>query len=523
MTTNAGYDYVIIGAGSAGCALARRLSDLTDARILVLEAGGSDDHPDIHDPSGFFRLWSTEVDWGYVTVPQPATDNRSHRWPRGRVLGGTSSINGMVYIHGDRADYDTWAYLGNAGWSYADVRRAFDAMEGRDVTARNGAGPPFLAPAVVADRSPLSAVFLDACEEVGIPRNDDLNGGDLLGAGWNQSTIAHGRRQSAYRAFLAPLASRETVTVVTNARVQRLHVDSTGTLTSVTYLDGGAVRSVAVDEEVIVCAGAVDSPRLLMLSGIGPADELAGAGITPVIDVPEVGRNLVDHMLLGVVFEARERVDNRNPYVTESCAFVRSAPGLHGPDIEISFAKEECYAEGYPVPANAFTIIPGIVRPESRGLVTVVSPDPSVLPIIDPRHLSEEADMRGLLRGIEISREIGNARAFAPWAAGEVVPGPDISDERDLRAYVRDVVSTWFHPAGTCRMGIDSRAVVSPGLRLAGTTNVRVADASVMPHIVSSNTNAASMMIGWRAAELIAGEAAPNPREAADCDGAIST
>ena len=494
-------DYVVIGAGSAGCALARRLSDLTGASILVLESGGSDDRPEIHDPTAFFRLWGTDVDWGYETTPQDATDGRVHRWPRGRVLGGTSSINGMVYLRGDRADYDHWGYLGNAGWSWNDVRRCFEAMEVPPDTP----GDDLLRPAVVTDRSPLSEVFIEACREVGIPTNHDFNSGSLAGAGWNRSTIHAGRRQSSYRAFLAPIADRPGVRVESGAHVERLLIDDTNSVRGVAYRRGEQAVEVSVAGEVIVCAGAVDSPRVLMLSGIGPAEELQALGIAPVVDLPEVGRNLVDHMLLGVVFEATEAVDNRNPFVTESCAFVSSAPDGYGPDIEISFAKEECYAEGYPVPEHCFTIIPGIVRPESRGFVRLRSADPSVPPLIDPRHLAEPADLAGLIRGIEISRAIGATRAFAPWTKGEVVPGPGLTSTADLHAYVRSVVSTWFHPAGSCRMGIDSGAVVDPALRVQGVANLRVADASIMPHIVSSNTNAASMMIGWRAGELIAG------------------
>lgn len=500
------YDYVVVGAGSAGCALARRLSDRTGARILVLEAGGPDTRPEIHDPTAYYGLWGSEVDWRYETVPQPAAAGRTLLWPRGRVLGGTSSINGMVYLQGDRTDYEHWAYLGNAGWRYEDVKACFRAMEGLDEEGRADA-PGLLSPAIVEQRSPLSQVFIDACAEIGIRYNDDFNSGTLAGAGWNQSTIRGGRRQSSYRAFLEPILGRPGLRIDTHAQLLSLDVAANGRVERLTYSRDGEEQVAHVACEVVLCAGAVDSPRLLLLSGIGAAAELESVGVRPVVDLPEVGRNLVDHMLLGIAYGATEPVDNRNPNVTESCAFLASGPGVYGSDIQISFGKEKNFVEGYDVPEHCFTLIPGIVRPESRGSLTLRSADPSVPPLIDPRHLAEEADVQGLVRGIEICREIGATRALRPWTTGEVAPGAQVSDEAGIRNYVRTVASTWFHPAGTCRMGIDSGAVVDPRLRVRGVANLRVADASIMPRIVSSNTNAASTMIGWRAADLLTDDA----------------
>jgi len=494
------FDYVVIGAGSAGCALVRNLSDRTGAKILLLEAGGSDERKEIQDPTKIFTLWGSDVDWKYETVPQEFANNRTIGWPRGRVLGGTSSINGMVYLRGDRLDYDTWGYLGNYGWGFDEVFRTFTALEG----SKNGSASGHLMPAVVADQTELCQVFIDACGELGIEYNDNFNSGKLSGAGWNESTIYKGLRQSSYRAFLHPIIDRPTITIETNAIVQKLTVSQSKRIDSLTYIKDGKEHTVSINCELIISAGAVDTPRLLLLSGIGDPQELQALGIAPVVELPEVGRNLVDHILLGVAFGSATKINGRNPFVTESCAFVPSNPGVVGSNIQISFVKEKHYVEGYDAPEHCFTIIPGLVRPQSRGSITLRSSDPSVSPLIDPRYLSETADVDDFVSGIQISREIGKTKAFSTWTTGEAAPGPDCSTDAEIRNYIKSVATTWFHPVGTCRMGIDSRAVVDPELRVQGVANLRIADASIMPTIVSCNTNAASIMIGWKAGELIA-------------------
>ena len=498
------YDYVIVGAGSAGCALAHRLSSNPDISVALLEAGGPDDHPGIHDPPVYFSLWGTEIDWAYQTVPQKHTAYRVHPWPRGKVLGGTSSLNGMVYLRGDRRDYDAWAYAGNVGWDYASVLRSFREMESSALGEGDyhGASGP-LHPAVPKDLNPLSEVFIEACIEVGYPRNYDFNGETLEGVGWNELTIYEGKRESAARAFLKPAMSRPNLMVITGAWAHRLLVDPSNRVTGVRYVRDGTTEEVGADAEIILSCGAVDSPRLLLLSGIGPASELEEVGIEVVQDLPGVGKNLHDHMLIGVVYAATQPTPPAYPNITESCLFAKSDPRRISCDIEISFNKEKHFAEGYDAPDDCFTLIPGIVRPQSRGWLRLSSASPLDPPIINPRYLSLDEDVVGLVRGIEMSREIGMASAFRPWRVREVVPGPGAQDRRSLRDYIAVTVSTWFHPAGSCKMGVGEDAVVDPELRVRGITGLRVADASIMPDIVSCNTNAASMMIGWKAGEII--------------------
>jgi choline dehydrogenase len=500
------YDYVVVGAGSAGCALAHRLSVNPDASVLLLEAGGPDTHPGIHDPAVYFSLWGTEVDWGYRTVPQKHTAYRIHPWPRGKVLGGTSSLNGMVYLRGSRHDYDSWAYQGNVGWDYASVLRSFCEMECStfgDCEYHGASG--MLHAAVPKDVNPLSEVFIEACLEVGYPRNHDFNGETIEGVGWNELTIYEGKRESAARAFLNPVMNRPNLNVITGAWAHGLVINSSNRVTGVRYIRDGSIDQADADEVILSC-GAVDSPRLLMLSGIGPAEELEEVGIEVVEDLPGVGKNLHDHMLIGVVYAATQPTPPMYPNITESCLFAKSDPRRISPDIEISFNKEKHFAEGYVTPSDCFTLIPGIVRPQSRGWLRLTSASPLDPPIINPRYLSAEKDIVGLLRGIEMSREIGLANAFKPWRIGEVVPGPEARDERSLRTYIAQVVSTWFHPVGSCKMGVGEDAVVDPELWVRGMIGLRVADASIMPDIVSCNTNAASMMIGWKAGEIILGE-----------------
>jgi choline dehydrogenase len=487
------YDYVLVGAGSSGCALARRLSDNADVSVALIEAGGADDRPAISSPTDYFDLWGSDVDWQYVSTPQVGTNDRIHNLPRGRVLGGTSSINGMVYLRGARGDYDSWAAGGCSGWDWESVRRSFEAME------------ELLAPAVLGEHNPLSEVFLAAAVQAGFPANAFFDAGELDGAGWNRSTILKGRRNSSYRAFLAPVIDRPNLTILPETTVDRLIVDSRGNVSGVeARRAGGGGPSRIHGAHVVLCAGAFESPRLLMASGIGPARHLEAVGIKPLLDLP-VGDNLIDHLLIGVVYTSRRPISLAHSMVTECCAFGRSAPKRDAPDVEISFAKEMNFAPPTDDGLPRYTIIPGITHPRSRGTVRLRSSDPTDPPVIDPRYLSEPEDLNTLVESIRLTRAIGAADAFEEWNAGEFFPGRHVESDLDLGEYIRQSISTWFHPVGTCRMGTDRDSVVDPKLGVLGATGLHVADASIMPDIVSVNTNAASMMIGWRAGDLLLG------------------
>jgi len=405
--------------------------------------------------------------------------------PRCRVLGGTSSLNGMVYLRGARSDYDRWADAGCANWDWPTVRAAFEELE------------QWLRPAVLQPHNALTEAMVEAAIEAGFPRNPSFDSGTLDGAGWNKSTIADGERFNAYRAFVAPVLDRPNLQLRAETRVLRLAMDGTCAQGVVVQRDDGSVETISAGE-VIVSAGAFDSPRLLLLSGIGPAAQLERLGIPPVADLP-VGENLIDHLLIGVVYDSLQPISDCNAYATEGCAFARSTPGRSDCDIQISFAKEPHFAPESNDGVPRFTIIPGITRPKSRGSVCLTAADPDAPLEIDPCYFSHPDDMRTMIQAVRLSREIAEQAALAAWNGGEHFPGAAVYDDDEIAAYVARDVSTWFHPVGTCRMGVGGDAVVDPTLRVHGIAGLRVADASIMPDIVSVNTNAAATMIGWKA------------------------
>jgi choline dehydrogenase len=500
-------DYIIIGAGSSGCALAHRLATSTSASVLLIEAGPGVLPHMVRDASSWPLMLKSEYDWQYRTVRQKHSADREFDWPRGRIVGGCSAMNGMVYLRGAPSDYDEWEQQGCRGWGYQNVLKEFRSLESYHPGGskyRGDSGP--LHPRKIATQHPLSSAMIEAALECGHRLNPDFNAVAIEGVGWNDLMIKDGRRVDLGTALIDPLRIRDNFSVLTDVVVTRLLFDRAGTrVRGIEHEFGGQLATILADQEVIVCAGALDSPRLLMLSGIGPAAELEKLGIDVVADVPGVGKNLHDHLLIGVVYEAKVPIAPINVNVTEACLFARSDPRSTQCDVEISFVHEPMFSPGFNPPSNSYSIIPGIVKPQSRGSITLASSDPASPAILDPNYLHEDADLRCLLRGIQMSREIGMADALSEWRLREVVPGPRTADKEALEQFVRSSVCTWFHPVGTCKMGIGSDSVVDPELRVRGVEGLRVADASVMPSIVSANTNAASIMIGWRGAGLILG------------------
>jgi choline dehydrogenase len=497
----AAYDYIVVGAGSAGCAISSRLSEDPTASVLLLEAGGADEDERIFLPHRAWELWTTAFDWGYTTAPQPAALNRAVYWPRGKVRGGSSCLNGMIYVRGAAADYDHWAYLGNVGWDYASVLPYFKKSEDfyGGASHYHGVGGP-LTVSRNTDPNPLTDAFIDGAIRAGHPINYDFSGPELMGVGYTDITVRDGRRCSAAVAFLNPAHNRRNLTVETGARSHRLLIEN-GRCAGVIYERGGKLNTARASSEVVISAGAIGSPHLLLLSGIGPADDLKELGIAVHADLPGVGRNLHDHLLTFVIHEASRDIPAPKANILEAHLFAKSDPRLPVPDHQPLFM---CNAPPLPtleIPANAYATAPGIIRPASRGELKLTAADPAAPLHIDPRYLSEPADLKALVRSLEVAIEIMESPAFGKWRRRAVWPQAKTRAERIH--WVRQTCETYHHQAGTCKMGIDGMSVVDPQLRVYGIAGLRVADASIMPDVVSGNTNAPSIMIGEKAADLI--------------------
>ncbi|MCX7301273.1 MAG: choline dehydrogenase [Rhodobacterales bacterium] len=532
------FDFIIVGAGSAGCVLANRLSEDGRHSVLLVEAGGSNRNPVFTIPLlAGVAYWHKASNWNYVTTPQPGLDGRAIKWPRGKVLGGSSTINGMMYMRGNAADYDQWAQGGCTGWSYADVlpyfRRSEDNPERPDDPFHGQGGP--LRVEKAKGQNPLYDAFLAAGIGEGAHPNADFNGVEQEGLGLYDFNIRHGRRESSATAFLTPALNRPNLTIWSETPVSRIIITE-GRATGLELARWGQRQFVHARREIILSGGAINTPHLLQLSGIGPAALLANAGITPLIDMPGVGANLQDHLGVYLTYEctdpvtlyglmrpdravtavARAFLFGKGPATAvplESGGFLKTRPDLDIPDIHITFVpglsldttQKGQGRHGYII--NFYQL-----RPDSRGAVTLTSSDPATPPRIDPNYLSTETDKRCMRDGVRLARRIGENPALLRYKKTEISPKPaDLVSDAAIDAWVRQGANTIFHPVGTARMGSDPGSVVDPELRVRGVRGLRLADASVMPTVIGGNTSAPTMMIGEKAADMILGRP-PLPR-----------
>ncbi|MEM7176320.1 MAG: choline dehydrogenase [Pseudomonadota bacterium] len=522
------WDYIVVGAGSAGCVLANRLSADPTNRVLLLEAGPRDRNPWIHVPVGYYKTMYSSLSWGYETEPDPGLDNRRAVWPRGKVLGGSSSINGLVYIRGQSEDYDHWRQLGNAGWGWDDVlpyfKRAEDNERGED--AHHGAGGP-LKVSDMRDRREICDAFIAAAEAAGLPRNDDFNDGAQEGAGYFQTTSRNGLRCSSAAGYLKPARGRANLRIETGALASRISFDGRRA-SGVHYLQDGVEKHAQCRGEVVLCGGAINSPQLMQLSGIGPPAVLRDQGIDLCHELPGVGRDLQDHLQIRSLYRLNKPVsvnDDVNNLMRRAWTGIQFALSRTGP-LTLSAGSVGAFAKVLPeseTPDIQFHFIPfsadkpgtglhkwpGVtssvcqLRPESRGEITITSPDPRQHPRIVANALDTDYDRRVLIEGLKLARRISQMAPFSDYVDEEVEPGLDRQDDDALLAHIRARGTTIFHPTSTCRMGTDVNAVVDPRLKVHGIAGLRIADCSIMPTVPSGNTNAPAIMVGEKCADMM--------------------
>ena len=523
------YDYIVIGAGSAGCVLANRLSADPANRVLLLEAGGRDINPWIHIPVGYFKtMHNPATDWCYVTEPDKGINNRKLQWPRGKVLGGSSSLNGLLYVRGQAEDYDDWAKQGNPGWAYKDVLPYFLRSEDQEngASTYHGVGGPLKVSSLRLRRQ-IAEYFIQGAQEYGIPINDDYNGADQEGVGYFQQTAWKGLRWSTAKGFLKPALKRPNLHLRINSQVTKL-VFSGNRVTAVRFVDKDKQRHQdTATREVLLCCGAVGSPQILQLSGIGDSEHLKKLGIQPLSHLPGVGRNLQDHLQIRLVYKTSQRTlnDELNNLLkrtmvglqyfltrtgpltlaaSQVTVFTRSNPGVERPDIQFHIQPLSADKPGDGVhPFSAFTASVCQLRPMSRGRIDIVSANPATYPQIQPNYLSHPTDCQVAIDSIKVARGIAATAALGAHITSEYVPGAAYQSDEELLYAARQFSQTIYHPVGTCKMGKDQDAVVDHQLRVHELDGLRVVDASIMPTITSGNTNAPTIMIAEKAADMI--------------------
>jgi choline dehydrogenase len=521
------FDYIIVGSGTAGSVLAHRLSESADTRILVLEAGSEWIPASVDTAPLWYTLLGSDVDWGYQSIPQPSLDGRVTNEPRGKMPGGSSNLYIMMHIRGHPSDFDNWAYQGAAGWSHQDLLPYFKKLERQEDPTESWTGtegPQIVTNAGRHHPNPLSRSFIDACVQLGYPEVADFNGRRMLGAGWHHIDVENGRRCGTLAAYLEPALVRPNLTLRTSAQAMRLVFDGQRCV-GVTYRQETATQpssdsrrighghrdetvapglhTVRASKEVILCAGAIESPKLLLLSGIGDGEQLRRFDIPLIADVPGVGRNFHNHVLVGLIAETMNPVEPGRQNLSESALFTTSQPGMIAPDLQIGFVHvpfDIIVGEQHP---NAVSILAGVVRPYSRGQVQLASGDPFIKPMVNPNYLSDRGDIARMVQAVKLSRDIFAAPVFKKLLKGELRPGPSVQTDSELESFVRSRADSYHHQVGSCRIGIDDSAVVDPRLRVYGVTGLRVVDASVIPAVPSGNCHTAIAAIAERAADLV--------------------
>lgn len=529
------FDYLVIGAGSAGCAVAARLSEAGDATVGLIEAGGRDSNPWIHIPVGYFKtMHNPSVDWMYMTEPDPGLNGRRLQWPRGKVLGGSSSLNGLLYVRGQPEDYDGWRQAGNTGWGWDDVLPYFRRSERQERGGddyHGGDGPLAVSNMRLSRR--ICDDWVEAAQAAGYPFNDDYNGARQEGVGYFQFTAEKGLRCSSAKAYLKPARSRQNLDIITKAHVKRIVFDENRRATGVEVIRGGRTEILKARNEIILCAGAIGSPQILMLSGIGPGAHMSEIGVDLVHDAPAVGTNLQDHLQARLVYKcARPTMNNevrsifgkmmiaaefalkRSGPMTMAASlavgFMKTRPELATPDIQFHIQPWSADSPGEGVhPFSAFTASVCQLRPESAGHLLLDPANPMGAPKIHPNYLATPLDCATAVAGVKVARQIAEFDPLKSAITEEFRPGSAVQGDEALLQWVRDTATTIYHPTGTCRMGQDDRAVVDERLRVRGVTGLRVADCSIMPQIVSGNTNAPAIMIGEKVSDMVRADARP--------------